>query len=125
MARSLNQRSVRNDSAATRANAHKLERPVGTWSTVHHQYQGLGYVRADPNLSPSAQFSVGANNESSAGICGRTGLGLLSAGPARTSVVDCSSRSSRGPRMTLVSLDLTSEYRRAGPQRLPPLVCAP
>ena len=34
MARSLNQRSVRNDSAATRASAHKHGRPVGTWSTT-------------------------------------------------------------------------------------------
>ncbi len=37
MARSLNQRSVRNDSAATRASAHKHGRPVGTWSTIRHQ----------------------------------------------------------------------------------------
>lgn len=36
MARSRDQRSVKNDSAATRANAHKLGKQVSTWSTVRH-----------------------------------------------------------------------------------------
>jgi hypothetical protein len=34
MASRRNQRSVKNVSAATRANAHKLGRPIGTWSTT-------------------------------------------------------------------------------------------
>ena len=46
MARSRDQRSVKNDSAATRASAHKLGRPVSTWSTVRHQFQKARHALA-------------------------------------------------------------------------------
>lgn len=46
MARSRDQGSLKNDSAATRAIAHKLGRPVSTWSTIRQRFDaGVGIAQ--------------------------------------------------------------------------------
>ena len=71
MARSRDQRSVKNDSAATRAIAHKLGRQVGTWSTVRHHY------------SKNQPFSVGFFSLVSPCVGAESGAGLLSTPPPK------------------------------------------
>jgi hypothetical protein len=77
MARSRDQRSVKNDSAAPRASAHKLGSRVGTWSTTRHHN-----VKSQP-LSGWDFFAR------SPGVCAVSSLCLLSMAPRKSPFQAC------------------------------------